>query len=550
MKIYCQLCGTLFVHDPSVLEKVSPVIDGRKILFPDPVHCPDCRMRQRLVFRNERFLYLRECDFSKRKVVSFYSLEYPGKIYEPEAWWGDRWDGLAEGRPFDFSKTFAEQFAELRLRVPRMSLMISHCENSDYAPYSVGSKNLYLCVSCVGSEDVLYSYQANASHDCTDCSIVFRSTLCYECLYGVGLYHCFWTQDCKDSQDLYFCRDCRNCTNCIGCANLTNKKFHVFNQPVSESEYREYIEKFRDQVFLEAMKKKFDLFSAQNFFRSSHNFFCENSSGDHLLNCKNTIHCFEAENLEDCAYVYNLPQGAKNCYDVHYSPKSELVYEAVSAVNAYHSGFVLSCWDVKETWYSEECFYSKNLFCCIGLKNAEYCILNRKYSKEEYEKMVARIIEHMRKTGEFGKFFQPSHSPFAYNETLAQEFFPLTKEGVLQRNLKWKDPPLKDYVSQNYRIPSDIREVSDDILKEILACSSCGKNFRIITKELKFYRKMSLAVPRKCPDCRYSERMRLRVGRKLVKSHCAKCGKRMVTSLRLLEGERVYCDDCYLRETV
>jgi len=37
----------------------------------------------------------------------------------------------------------------------------------------------------------------------------------------------------------------------------------------------------------------------------------------------------------------------------------------------------------------------------------------------------------MQETGERGEFFHPSLSPFGYNETVAQEYFPLSKEATL-----------------------------------------------------------------------------------------------------------------------
>ncbi len=50
-----------------------------------------------------------------------------------------------------------------------------------------------------------------------------------------------------------------------------------------------------------------------------------------------------------------------------------------------------------------KCFYCKlltgcqNCFGCISLRNASYCILNKQYTKEEYEALVPQIIEHMSK---------------------------------------------------------------------------------------------------------------------------------------------------------
>ena len=66
------------------------------------------------------------------------------------------------------------------------------------------------------------------------------------------------------------------------------------------------------------------------------------------------------------------------------------------------------------------------VFWLCGTKKGSYSIFNKKYSKEEYEILHARIVEHMKNTGEWGEFFPHWASPFAYNETAAQEWFPLS----------------------------------------------------------------------------------------------------------------------------
>lgn len=53
---------------------------------------------------------------------------------------------------------------------------------------------------------------------------------------------------------------------------------------------------------------------------------------------------------------------------------------------------------------SEELYYchiakdTKHCFACVGVHGKEYCIFNKQYSKEEYEALVPKIIEHMQKT--------------------------------------------------------------------------------------------------------------------------------------------------------
>ena len=63
------------------------------------------------------------------------------------------------------------------------------------------------------------------------------------------------------------------------------------------------------------------------------------------------------------------------------------------------------------------------------MRNNSYCILNKQYTKEEYEALVSKIIEQMNTmpyvdkngvTYKYGEFFPIELSPFGYNETVAQ----------------------------------------------------------------------------------------------------------------------------------
>lgn len=46
--------------------------------------------------------------------------------------------------------------------------------------------------------------------------------------------------------------------------------------------------------------------------------------------------------------------------------------------------------------------------------------------------MKKRIIEHMKQTGEWGRYFHPSLCPYGYNETRAMEWHPLKKDDALK----------------------------------------------------------------------------------------------------------------------
>src|SRR3989338_3383607 len=85
------------------------------------------------------------------------------------------------------------------------------------------------------------------------------------------------------------------------------------------------------------------------------------------------------------------------------------------------------------------------LFWLHRSQKGEYSILNKKYTKEEYEVLVPKIIQHMKdmpyidqmgKSYAYGEFFPSDISPFAYNETAAVDFFPISKEEAILKGYK------------------------------------------------------------------------------------------------------------------
>ena len=184
----------------------------------------------------------------------------------------------------------------------------------------------------------------------------------------------------------------------------------------------------------------------------------------------------------------------------------------------------------------------------MGLKKHTYCILNKQYTKEEYEALMPKIIEHMKSTNEWGRWYDVERSPHGYNETIANEYFPLTKEQALERGYRWKDKDPKEYRPSSAVIPDNISDVPDTIINEVLACADCGKNYKLIEQELRFYRTHRLPVPRRCPDCRYHTLIERRPPPRLWDRSCAKCGKQTLSSYAPDRSETVYCEECYLQE--
>ena len=553
MQKNCKQCGQNFEilsEDLEFLKKISPVFSEKKYLIPEPTFCPDCRQKRRLAFRNEQCLYHRRCDFSNKQIISVYSPEKPFKVYDQDYWWSDKWDPLDFGRDFDFKKSFFDQFKDLQHAVPRISLINKGSENSVYNNWGMNLKNCYLVIVGRDNEDSYYSYWLWRSKDCIDCAFIMDSELLYEC---VGCSHCYnlkFSQDCVGCSDSAFLHNCSGCKNCLCCVGLKNKEYFIFNEEFSKEKYEEELKKYLPLTssVLKNLKSKLAKACDKLPVKNYHGYSAENCVGDYMEECKDCFNCFDAEGSQNCSYGECVMK-CKDVFDSARSTLSELSYENLSAVNSYNVHFSTMCWFSNDVFYSDGCNYCKNIFGCCGLKNKQYCILNKQCEKEEYEKIVAKIIRHMTQTQEWGEFFPMELSPFAYNETVANDYYPLTKAEVLEKGLGWyEDESEKMYKGPKVEIPEKIDDATEDLCKKILICEETGKPYKIIPQELLFYKKMGLPIPKKCLDVRHKERMKLRNPRKLWDRKCDKCGKIVKSSYAPERAEIVYCEECYLKQ--
>lgn len=536
----CRISGKPFVITDRDLEFYQ------KIGVPPPQLCPEERRRRRFAFRNERSLYHRKSSLSGQELVSCVHPDEPWPVYSREEWFGDSWDGTQFGRPYDFSKSFFEQYLELQKVVPTIAINGVNNQNCPYANYAAACKNCHLIFGSVYCEDCLYG-NPYYCRSCVDSLLIRDSELCYECVTCEKCYECFYCQDCVGSFGLLFCYDCHGSKNCIGSVGLRNKEYYIFNKRYSKEDFQKTKAALNlcDPQQFSNLKAQFEALKLQYPRRFAMTLQTENCTGDYIYSSKNSFDCYDVQRLEDssyCAQVIDM----KDCYDCNYMEECELCYEYIC--NYKNQRIFLSVWchASHDVWYSSYCVSSSNLFGCIGLKHKEYCILNKPYSKNEYEDLKKRIVEQMTREGVFGEFFHPSLSLFCYNETVAQEYFPLMKEEALKRGYRWREKDPKDYLDQTVAVSSDIRQVPESITNEILACVECGKNFRIEKSELSFYKNYGIAIPKQCPDCRHKTRLALRNPRLLFDQTCTKCKASLKSTYSPDRPEKVFCETCYL----
>ena len=71
----CQNCKKDFIIEPDDFGFYE------KIKVPPPTFCPECRFQRRMIFRNGRTLYRRQCDLCQKNIISIYSADASFPVY-------------------------------------------------------------------------------------------------------------------------------------------------------------------------------------------------------------------------------------------------------------------------------------------------------------------------------------------------------------------------------------------------------------------------------------------------------------------------------------
>lgn len=585
----CQNCKQSFTIEPEDFAFYE------KMNVPPPTFCPDCRMQRRMAFRNERTLYVRSCDLCQKDSVGIYQKNVPFPVYCLDCWWSDAWDVSIYSFDVDFSKPFLKQLHELQNLVPRQNsnnASSSRMINSVYTNCAGDLKNCYLVFGALRDEDSCYLHYANDCKNCVDLLYAMQSEQCYDCFDIEQCYNLQYSQSCQQCHDSYFLFDCRNCSDCIGCAGLRNKQYCLFNEQYTKDEF----EKKKAELRLgtrDGMQSCRERFVNDIYYRSPRKYYHgaanTNSSGDYvsrLESCKNVFYTKESKNLK---FVFWCTH-AHDTYDYFSWGDVEMCYEILSGGYAmFQCKFCHSAWEHDmNIEYSSLCINTSDLFGCVGLRKKQYCILNKQYSESEYYELRKKVIEHMTALPytdvrgfayPYGEFFPIEVSPFPYNDSVAQEFFPLTAKLARERGYGWQEEEKRTPIAtlQPDMVPQDIGSVQDSIIKELIACEHggacadrCTKVYKIIAQELSFYKQKNIPPPTLCPNCRHSERVRMRNPLKLWERQCmceqsthdhgsraealakagSRCPRNFQTAYAPERPEIIYCEECYQSEVV
>jgi hypothetical protein len=461
-----------------------------------------------------------------------------------------------------------EQLKELSEKTPHVAVSAEYStnKNSEYSNNIAWSKDCYLVIWADYCENVYFSSILFKLKYSADCLLARESELCYESIGINKCYRTFFSLDCDNCVDVWFSRNCYGCTSCIGCVNLRDASNCIFNVKYNKEEYE------RRLKILSLNSRKginYLVEEASNFWLTkpyriySGNSLNKNVTGEYVYESKDSKELYICTGAENCKWTQFITvKPAKDCMDYFgWGANATEIYESsIVGENANSVYFSNDCWpDVFNLQYCIFNIAGKNNFGCVNLKRKSHCILNKEYSKEEFEKLKEKIIADMKvnpyvdKLGRkffYGEFFPLEFSRFAYNNSNAQKFFPKTKEEALKEGYTWNDyaeQQAKATISGN-DLHETISEVDETILKEVISCTTCDRKYKIASLEFDLLRKMNMPLPARCLKCREKSRFNKLQMPKLYDRACMKCNKAIRTSYSPNRPEIVYCERCYQQE--
>ena len=517
----CRISGQEFTitdQEIALLDKLSPIIWGEKFSIPLPTISPKVRLERKLPYKNYLSLFKRTDSLTGESIISSYPPESTYTVFSQPHWWGDSWNPLDYGTAYDPEVPITDQIYRIWHEVPVPALDNSYkkLENSEYVSGCGPSKDCYLTSNSAYNERCLYGWFIFRSVNILDANYI---TECENCSYSQHLWKCYdvhQSWDTSSSSNSWYLYSCDGCQYILGWVWLKNQKYHILGSPCSEEDYKATRKKIEDDpIFRKEFEKKVldhitSVWLETNILTGS-----TESTGDFCYDSKNTTECYNVGDSEDVLYITESFKTRDSAHISMWWDGTILSYDSIDVgENISNVYFSVACWGgAYYNLYSHKCNNCQYIFGCSWLRNKEYCIFNKQYQKEEWQKIVQKIIQQMQNEGTWWEFLDPKYAPFAYNESLWDTFSPLKKEEALVKWFRWSDrfdapPEGITKVIPGDRLPGMISWIPDDVLHWAIQCTKTGKLFQIQPLELEIHRKFSIPLPRIHPV----ERIKLRLG--------------------------------------
>jgi len=522
----------------------------KKVGIELPTLCFFCRIKLHLSFWMFGKFRKGKSDLSKGSLITVLPEKTRYPIYTLNEWHSDNWNAMDYGVSYDSNLPFFGQLQALQEKVPHPHQNGANNTGCEWSDDVWNSRNCYLSRSMEECEYLYYSYRNIKVKNSIDMTVCFNSEKCYSSSDCHNSFQLFYSRHSRDCIDSYFLYDCRNCQNCFMSWNLRNKRYCIENVEYSKEEYEEKLKSFNlgSYSVVKSLKERFENIAQEKVVhRQDFNFRVFNSDGNYLEDTKNCHNCNTFSESEDC---YNCIRGlrSKSNIDATGALNLELSGNCSCCVGG---GYALRYCAHSPSRYSEYldlCIECEYCFGCVGLKKKKYCILNKQYTKDEYEILKNKIISDMKKRGEYGKFLPYVMSAGPFNFSTSFLYFPdAKKEDILKLGGYWED------VNESHiegmptsKLPDSIKDVPDTIITQALICPETGWRFNIAENELIFYKENNIPLPRYHFDVRTKNRLKYLTVLKSYPYKCIFCKNDIMAYYPPEWGyKNIACEECY-----
>lgn len=493
-------------------------------------------------------LHKRKCEKTQKNIVSVFSSFCPYPVWHKDEWTHSSNPPEAK---YDASRLFFEQAWDLFKTCPIPHNVGIRNENCEYTDDWWNSKNCYLCHSGYACQDLRYCYRVIETQNSQFCVFTTHSQLCADTIHCENCFESVYLLNCKQVRNSSFLYDCRNCSDCMFCFNLRNKKYCFGNKQLSQQEY----EKKKSEWDLRSIKT-FE--KAKDFFRQMmgkaawHRALqidnSEEAQGNYLNNTKNCKECFFFHDAEDCAHCVRGGIGVKSCLNfLSNGGNAELCFQTIGCgLDSYDIRNCFNAYNSKFCEYSAFLDRCEECFGCCGLVGKKYHIFNKPYSKESYQILKKKIVENMKKSGEYGTFFPGKFSPCPYNESWSSIYWPLTEKEQEVFGYRKNDAPDKTaYGGEKKEVPD---KGSQELVDQIFWDKISEKPFQIQKSDIDFSEKLGIPLPYTHYIRRLQENFKwMYFEGELRETKCAQSGKTIQTSWPKEYDGRILCEEEYLK---
>lgn len=516
-------------------------------------------------------LFKRKCDLCGEEKISMYHPNDPYVVYCTKCWWSDNWDPRDYAMEYDPKRNFFEQWNELFHKTPVFGLSTDKIttELSPYTNHVGDSKNCNLIYYSYLVEDSSCGFEITNAKNVYNSGTIMESDGVYDSSHVYKSYNIISAVgNNRSCFDCFFIRDCEGCHHCFGLSSAHNRSYVFLGEQLTKEDYEQRMKEINLGSYTsylswkDKVKEYFKTVSPKPTWDS----LSVDISGSYVFHSKNVHNSYDVIGCEDSKNLMLIKLGnIKDSYDyTDWGGNGELLYECMTVGDQVKNiKFSHDCGHgISNLEYSKLCNGSHYNFGCVSMKKSDYSILNKQYSKEEYFKLREKIIYDMNQNPytstqghkySYGEFFPPEFSPNAYNDSFASRLFPLSKEEVIEKGLKWYIPEQKEYVITmlSNDLPDDINDIHQDVTKEIVGCKTCKRGFKIIAQEFQFLKQHNLPLPRECPFCRIWQKVDQWVSNMTLHNRiCSNCNKEFLTHYNKKQAPVIYCKYCYLKEVM